>query len=108
GSPSGRTSVEIAELAKRGDPAALEAASIVGRDLGYGLVSLAHLLAPQRIVVGGGVVDGFGELILGPARRVLRQLALPGVADTPVVPAALGADAPVVGAAAVADRHCEP
>lgn len=104
GSPSGRTSVEIAELAKRGDPAALEAASIVGRDLGYGLVSLAHVLAPQRIVVGGGVVDGFGELVLGPARRVLRQLALPGVADTPVVPAGLGADAPVVGAAAVADR----
>lgn len=104
GSPSGKSSVEIAELARLGDPAAVEAASIVGRDLGYGLTSLAHVLAPQRIVVGGGVVDGFGERVLGPARDVLRRLGLPGVASTPVVAAALGADAPVVGAAAVADR----
>jgi len=102
GSASGRSSVEIAELARRGDPAAVEAASIVGW-------SVSRMCWPrQRIVVGGGVVDGFGELVLGPARRILRQLALPGVADTPVVPAGLGADAPVVGAAAVADRHRQP
>ena len=104
GTRSGRTSVEIAGLARAGDPAALEAASIVGRDLGYGLVSFANVLAPERIVVGGGVVDGFGEAVLGPARDTLRRLALPGVAGTPVVAAALGPDAPVVGAAAVADR----
>lgn len=102
GSPTALDSVAIAARAAQGDPAALEAAEIVGRDLGYGLVSLANVLAPERFVVGGGVVDGFGERLLAPARQTLRQLALPGVADTPVVVAALGPDAPVVGAACVA------
>jgi len=104
GTRSGLTSEEIAARAAAGDPAAVEAAEIVGRDLGFALVTLAHLLAPEKIVVGGGVIDGFGERVLGPAREQVRQRCLPGVSGTPVVAARLGRDAAVVGAAAVAER----
>jgi glucokinase len=104
GSRTGLSSEEIAERAASGDPAACEAAEIVGRDLGYALVTLAHLFAPERIVIGGGVVDGFGERVLGPAREQVRMRCLPGVSGTPVLAAELGRDAAVVGAASVAVR----
>ena len=72
-----------------------------GEYLGYGLVSLANILDPDLMVVGGGL-SALGDLILEPARRVLTQQALPGPAQCPVVLAALGPDASLVGAAALA------
>lgn len=82
-----------------GGPAARAIAG-VAEDLGWGLVSLANLLDPERIVVGGGLLD-LGERMLGPARRVLRENGLTPVRATPVIAAALGADAAIVGAASL-------
>jgi len=92
----------LADLAVREpeNPAA-RAITQTGEYLGLGLVSLANVFGPDRFVIGGGLAS-LGDLLLGPARRVLAARALPGVRDTPVVPAALGASASVVGAAALA------
>ena len=84
--------------ARAGGP---EAVARTGEALGYGLTSLANTLDPDVIVIGGGLA-ALGEALLGPARRVLRARALPGPANCPVVPAALGPDAGVVGAASLA------
>lgn len=66
--------------------------------LGYGLVSLANALDPDLIIIGGGLSE-LGDALLEPARQILKQHAMPGPATTPVVTAALGIDAPIVGAA---------
>lgn len=80
---------------------ALTAVRQVGEKLGIGLVSLANLFAPERIIIGGGLSE-LGDLLLAPARAVLAERALPGVRHTPVVPAGLGADAALAGAASLA------
>ncbi len=71
-----------------------------GEYLGYGLVTLANALDPDLIIIGGGLAD-LGEDLLNPARKILKQVALPGPAACPVVIATLGADAPLVGAASL-------
>ena len=85
------------------DPESLSAQAVArtGEYLGYGLVSLANILDPDLFVIGGGL-SALGDLLLEPARRVLLSQALPGPARCPVAVAALGPDASLVGAAALA------
>ena len=72
-----------------------------GEYLGYGLASLANILDPDLIVIGGGLA-ALGERLLQPARRILARHTLPGPAQCPVVSAALGPDASLIGAASLA------
>jgi glucokinase len=97
----------IATAADEGDELAREVLAETGRWLGVGLASLANVLNPERIVVGGGVAAA-GDWILEPARTTLRQRAMsvPGAAAS-VVPAALGNQAAVVGAALLALARVE-
>ncbi len=78
-----------------------EAVARTGEFLGFGLVSLANALDPDMIVIGGGLA-ALGDALLEPARRVLHARALPGPASCSVVPAALGPEAAVIGAAVLA------
>lgn len=84
------------------DPNGPAARAVVrtGECLGFGLAGLANALDPDLIVIGGGLA-ALGDALLDPARRILRCHALPGPARCPVVPAALGADAALIGAAAL-------
>ena len=97
-----RTGREIAADAQH-DPDGLAAQAITrtGEHLGYGLVSLANALDPDLIVIGGGLT-ALGEPLIGPARAILRQRALPGPAQCPVVTASLGINAAIIGAASLA------
>ena len=92
----------IAEEAQR-DPESSAALAVTrtGEYLGYGLVSLANILDPDLFVLGGGL-SALGDLLLEPARRVLSRHALPGPAQCSVAAAALGPNASLVGAAALA------
>ena len=96
------TGPELAALAHAGDAKALACLAAVGRDLGIGLATLANIYGPEAFLLGGGVIDGFGELLLAPARTELFERALPAVKETPILRAGLGADAPLIGAAALA------
>lgn len=71
-----------------------------GEYLGYGLVCLVNALDPNLIVIGGGL-GVIGDMLLDPAREVLKRLALPGPSNCPVVQAKLGVNAPIVGAASL-------
>ena len=90
-----------AEAHRDPDGAAAQAVTITGEHLGFGLASLANILDPDLFIIGGGLAS-LGELLLAPARRILAARALPGPATCPVVTASLGADASVIGAAALA------
>ncbi|BBH18299.1 glucokinase [Nocardioides baekrokdamisoli] len=99
----GMSGPEITAAARAGDQRCIEAIAGIGRWLGGGLASLAAVLDPGRIVVGGGVAEA-GDLLLDPVREAFRT-HLTGVGYRPeaeIVSAALGNHAGVIGAADVA------
>jgi glucokinase len=95
----------VTQAAAEGDLAAIDCFEEIGRWLGQGLADLAAVLDPGRFVIGGGVAEA-GELLLKPAREnyaaVLSGRGYRPLAD--VVPARLGAEAGLIGAADLA-RH---
>jgi glucokinase len=92
----------IDELARAGDPLALDALRRMGRSLGVGIANVVNIFAPQVVVIGGGVI-GAGELLLEPAREVVRERALsPAVDSVRIEAAAFGPESGMVGAAIMA------
>jgi glucokinase len=96
----------VTEAAQGGDPTAREIFELVGTRLGIALTSLANIFDPQVFVFGGGAMAA-GELLLEPARRELRERALTPMNEARVVAAELGADAGLIGAAAMARTELE-
>ena len=94
--------------AAAGDTAAQAAIRRAGTFLGAGLTNLVNLFNPEVIVVGGSVRKS--ELYLQTAIYVMQRDAFAQhKADVRVVEAALGDEAPAIGAALVAlDRLREP
>jgi glucokinase len=96
----------VTVAAQAGDQTAIEVFDLVGSRLGVALASFANIFEPEVIVIGGGVIAA-GELLLAPARRELETRALRPMNRTPVVPAELGEDAGMIGAAAMARIELE-
>lgn len=96
----------VTEAALGGDRAAIEVLELIGSRLGVALASFANIFDPEAIVVGGGVIAA-GDLLLEPARRELRERALPPMNRVPVVVAKLGNNAGMIGAAAMARIELE-
>jgi glucokinase len=92
----------VTELAHAGDDAAVSVLAQIGRRLGYGLVGVVNVFNPELIVIGGGAVAA-GELLLGPAREVVAERALPPVREmVSIVPAEFGDESGMLGAALLA------
>ena len=95
------TGQDVAERAAAGDEAARAILLRGAWALGVGLGNAANLMNPQRFVLGGGVTKA-GEAWWAEVRRSAAATALPEVRFD-VVPAALGDDAPLWGALALAE-----
>ncbi|MBK7217459.1 MAG: ROK family protein [Candidatus Promineofilum sp.] len=95
------TGQDVAERAAAGDEAARAILLRGAWALGVGLGNAANLINPQRFVLGGGVTKA-GEAWWAEVRRSAAATALPEVRFD-VVPAALGDDAPLWGALALAE-----
>ena len=93
----------VTRAAQDGDETATAILAKVGRRLGEGIAGLVNVLDPSVVVVGGGAVAA-GELLLDPARRAFAtSVEAPDFRPpVPLVPAGLGNDAGVVGAATLA------
>lgn len=90
------------ELAHDGDAAARDVVTLIGERLGIGIASLVNIFNPEVVVVGGGVIAA-GDLLLEPARQVVRERALAPSRDlVRVVPARFGAESGMLGAALLA------
>jgi glucokinase len=99
----------VFDAAQHGDRTARELFGQIGYWLGIGIASVVNLLDIELVVIGGGLVNT-GELLLAPTRESFSHFvfgrtrrALPAI-----VPAHFGADAGVVGAAALALEQCHP
>ncbi len=92
---------EVTDAALEGDPIAIGVLEKAGRRLGVALASFANVFDPDVIVLGGGVMQA-GDLLAEPARYELATRALVPMNRTPVVAAALGQEAGMIGAATMA------
>ena len=93
---------ELIARAHEGDAGAVEALAEIGESLGAAVGSFVNVFDPDAVVVGGGFGAAAGELVLGPAREAARREALdPAAGRLRLVPAELGAEAGLVGAALV-------
>ncbi|WEK49083.1 MAG: ROK family protein [Candidatus Kaistia colombiensis] len=94
------TGRHVAEAARQGDAPALKLLDDEARWLGVGLANLLHLYSPERLILGGGV----GSLLPMMQERIehtIRERAMSPFRDVPVVGAALGRNAGLVGAASL-------
>jgi len=89
--------VEIYKLAQKGHKAANQAAKITAKYLGIGLASLTNVLSPEIIVLGGGVSD-FDNLIRLSKRTFKQELVDPRHKKTKIVKSKLGQNALLLGA----------
>lgn len=106
-SPQALTAEAVAEVARQGDAVAREVYARAGAYIGLAVASLVNVLNPAMVVFGGGVSKA-GDLLLEPVRRVVRERAFRRPAEAvQIVPAALGDDVGVIGAAAVVYRRAK-
>jgi glucokinase len=107
GDPSLVTAERLAEAARRGDPLARELWEETGYYLGIGMANVINILNPSVIVAGGGV-SAAGDLLLEPARRAAKERGMIPLTDAcEILPAALGPEVGIVGAAALAMEATE-
>jgi predicted NBD/HSP70 family sugar kinase len=92
---------DIIEAAQHGNVAARRVFEDAGMHLGWGLAMVTNLLDPGIILVGGDMSHA-GELLLESARLGLRRHVLAGATTTPVLVAALGDRASMIGALVLA------
>ncbi len=99
----GRAAVdELIDAAIAGEPAASASIERLGEWLGIGVVSLVNIFNPTLVVLGG-VLGRIHPLVLDGLRAALERRALPASRSlVRVVPAALGVNAPIIGAAELA------
>jgi glucokinase len=100
--PQAITAKEINRAAEAGQPLARAILTDSARFLGQGLGGAITLMNPQRVVLGGGVTKS-GEGWWQTVRKAARYHTLPEI-PVDIVPAGLGDDAPLWGAAALAQR----
>lgn len=96
----------VGRAAQQGDALALSIVRRSGRLMGLGIVTLLHLFNPEMVIIGGGV-SNLGDLIFDPMREAVNNHAHdPAYTDgLQIVPAALGEDVSIIGAAALAATH---
>ncbi|HVV30505.1 MAG TPA: ROK family protein [Mycobacteriales bacterium] len=101
GSATTATARDLTDDAARGHPVAQAALARAGHALGVAIAGATHLLDLEVVTVGGGLSQA-GPLLFDPLEEAFRRHARMQFArDVRVVPAALGQEAGLVGAAAL-------
>jgi glucokinase len=93
------TAEDAVRAATDGDERARRGLADVGRYLGIGISNMITVLAPDTVVLGGGVAAA-GEILFAPIRaEVARRVKTTAVDEVAIVPAQLGTWSGAIGAA---------
>lgn len=93
---------DVVRAAINGDEVSIAALDRAGRAVGFGIVSLAHLVNLELVVVGGGIANA-GGLLLDPIMQTVSSHVLDSTASSlRVVPWSIGEEVGVLGAVALA------
>jgi predicted NBD/HSP70 family sugar kinase len=95
---------EVIALARAGDAGCVRVIADAGCALGQAIGAACNLLGPQRVVVGGELAQA-GDVLLDPARAMLRRSGIAATRDVPIVPGVLGERAEALGAVALVLRE---
>jgi len=95
----------LADAVKAGDTVIEEIIRHAAHHIGTALVGVIHVIAPDVIVLGGGLVEAMPDLYVKEVERAATRRVMPAFRDTfKVVVTKLGDDAGVLGAAAWARK----
>ncbi len=95
----------ICQAALNGDEVAREIYEFAGKAIGYGIANVVMALTPRRVIIGGGVAAA-GDLIFEPIRRTVRERVRVADKDAiEILPATLGNNAGLMGAALWAQQN---
>jgi glucokinase len=92
------TAQDVVNAAKNGHPLAQNLLRDSGRKLGFAILQIARTFDPKIIAIGGGMISA-GDLLLEPARTLVRAGTPPELSPPRLEWAQLGADASLLGAA---------
>jgi predicted NBD/HSP70 family sugar kinase len=99
------TSADVVALVQAGNLIAGQAVRQAGRHIGDVLAASVNLFNPSLIVVGG-TLAGAGEMLLAGVREAIYRRSLPlATGRLRIVPSQAGANAGVLGAAAMVIQH---
>lgn len=101
------TAEDVFRAASREDKDAIQILTSAGQALGVSAAFLVNVLDPEIVVVGGGLGTAGGLYWEAFVRACREHIFANNSRDLPIVPAKLGADAGLVGAAAIvfANQH---
>jgi glucokinase len=95
----------LAESVKGGDTAVKRLVEEAARHIGMAVASIVHLMSPDVVVLGGGLVESMPSMICAIVADEARKRVMPAYRDVfEVVVASLGDDAGVKGAAGWAEH----
>lgn len=93
----------LAEAIKEGDDAIRQIVRNAAKWLGIAVANTVNLLAPDVVVLGGGLVEAMHDIIVPEVEKAVDKFAMKSLADdVEIAEAKLGDDAGVMGAAALA------
>ena len=96
----------LAESIEKGDKAIKRLVEEAAEVIGAAVVNVVHIMAPDTIILGGGLVEAMEDLFVGTVKKTARDGVMTVFKDSFTVKAAkLGDDAGVMGAAAWARQH---
>ena len=98
------TAEMVSRAAVQGDELARQALGEAATALGMGIAMAATLINPELVILGGGVIKA-GEPFLSVVRSAAGSNVMPGISVS-IAEAALGDDAPLWGAIALAGNLC--
>lgn len=96
----------IRKALAKGDPLVTEIVTRAAEVMGLACISISHLVDPDVLLFGGGVIEACGGFILPIVERVLRSDPIRGAKPGgKVLESSLGDDAVVLGAVALAQQQ---
>lgn len=96
----------LAKALKQKDPLVTAIMHYAAEVLGYACLSVRHLLDPEVIILGGGVMEACGDFMMPLIEKVLQKDTLPcATTNRRVTLSSLGDDAIVLGAVALAQME---
>ena len=98
----------ISDSVKKGDKVVKEIVEDACEYLAVSVATIVHLLAPDVIVFGGGLIEAMADVMLPEIKKQAQKKIMPSMQDVyKIVEAELGDDAGVMGAAALAKQAAE-
>ena len=98
----------IRNSVEKGDEAVIQILHDACDHLALSVVTMVHLMAPDVIVFGGGLIEAMGKVMLPRIEKTARKRVLGSLKDVyEIKEAELGDDAGVMGAAAIAKQAVE-